>query len=218
MNTKRILEIGGIVSGAVLIIFGAVAIFMSVSAHNTVNDSLKQEAIVGSPDMTPAAIKTEATQAKLPSSISLPTCDVAGTEIANGADARCFASYMRIHTLEATSGLTYSQMGRFQAADGKGSDGIGGTNDEAAALKDPTTHQPVANGRRDIWVTETALTTALNVSYMASNLALFGIVVGIALLLTGVGFLVLALIVLGAGAAEAKRAKAATATATPVTS
>jgi hypothetical protein len=41
-------------------------------------------------------------------------------------------------------------------------------------------------------VTETALSTALNMSYMATNLALFSLVVGIALLLTGVGFLVLA--------------------------
>jgi hypothetical protein len=42
-------------------------------------------------------------------------------------------------------------------------------------------------------VTETALTTALNTSYMASQLALFGIVVGIALLLSGFGFAILAL-------------------------
>jgi hypothetical protein len=218
MNTKRILEIGGIVAGAVLIVFGVVAIAMSASARGTVNDSLKQEAIVGSPDMTPSGIKAEAQQAKLPSSVSLPTCDVAGKEVTNGSEARCFASYMRIHTLEATGGLTYAQMGRYQAANGKGSDGLGGTNDEAAAVKDPKTHQPVANGRRDIWVTETALTTALNVSYMASNLALFGIVVGIALLLSGIGFVVLALIVLGAGAAEAKEAKTGKTTVTPVTS
>jgi hypothetical protein len=57
-------------------------------------------------------------------------------------------------------------------------------------------------------VTETALSTALNQSYMAQQLALFGIVVGVALVLTGVGFLVLAL----AGAlrhteAEATRSK-----------
>ena len=217
MNTKRILEIGGVVSGVVLIAFGVVAIVLGVNARSTVNDSLKQEAIVGSSDMTPSAIKTEAQQAKLPASISLPTCNVAGKQVANGTEARCFAQYMRIHTLEATGGLTYAQMGRYQAANGKGSDGIGGTNDEAAAVTDTKTGQPVANGRRDIWVTETALTTALNVSYMASNLALFGIVVGFALLLSGFGFLILALVVLGRGAAEAKEAKVAKATVTPVT-
>ena len=51
----------------------------------------------------------------------------------------------------------------------------------------------MSNSARDIWVTETALTTALNTSYMAEQLALFGIVVGIALLLSGIGFGVLTL-------------------------
>ena len=40
--------------------------------------------------------------------------------------------------------------------------------------------------------TETALATALNVSYMATQLSLFSLVVGIALLLAGIGFTVLA--------------------------
>jgi hypothetical protein len=43
-----------------------------------------------------------------------------------------------------------------------------------------------------VWVTETALSTAVNVSYMATQLSLFSLVVGIALLLAGVGFIVLA--------------------------
>jgi hypothetical protein len=42
-------------------------------------------------------------------------------------------------------------------------------------------------------VTETALSTALNMSYMATQLSLFSLVVGIALILAGVGFIVLAL-------------------------
>ena len=41
-------------------------------------------------------------------------------------------------------------------------------------------------------MTETALSTALNVSYMAEQLSLFSLVVGIALLLAGIGFIVLA--------------------------
>jgi len=60
------------------------------------------------------------------------------------------------------------------------------------ALLDPATKQPVSNGARNVWVTETALTTALNTSFMAQQLGNFGIVVGIALLLSGIGFLVLA--------------------------
>ena len=65
-----------------------------------------------------------------------------------------------------------------------------GTSDEAAALKDDD-GKPVANAARNTWVTETALSTALNVSYMASQISLFGIVVGIALVLAGIGFLIL---------------------------
>ena len=93
---------------------------------------------------------------------------------------------MRIHALEATGGLTYSQMPRFATEDGKG------TNDAAAATKGPT-GKPLDNPARSIWISETALSTALNSSYMASQTALFGVVVGIALLLSGIGFAILAI-------------------------
>ena len=126
---------------------------------------------------------------------------VAGKTIDNGDRARAFAGYMRIHTFEATKGLTYAQMGRF--LDAKGNP----TNDETKAAKDAKTGQPVENGLRNLWVTETALTTALNVSYMAQQLALFGIVVGVALLLSGIGFVILSLAVLG-GAFRRETAKA----------
>jgi hypothetical protein len=44
-----------------------------------------------------------------------------------------------------------------------------------------------------VWVTETALSTALNTSDMAERTALFGIIVGIALMLAGLGFAILTL-------------------------
>jgi hypothetical protein len=115
--------------------------------------------------------------------VSLPTCSVAGQSVDTGSEARCFAEYMRIHALEATGGQTYAQMPRYATADGKG------TNDAAQALT--RNGQPVSNAARDIWVTETALTTALNTSYFAQSVALFAIVMGAALLLTGIGFLLL---------------------------
>jgi hypothetical protein len=65
------------------------------------------------------------------------------------------------------------------------------TSDVKLAAKDPKTGQPTANGARNVWVTETALATALDTSYFAQQVALFSIVMGIALLLTGIGFLVL---------------------------
>ena len=210
---RKFFEIGGIVAGAVLILFGIGAIVLSVNGRSTVNDSLKQEQIVGTPDMTPSAIAGEvkadqAAQTKLfaqlhaagvkitPSPIVTPSCSVAGETVDTGTKARCFARYMRIHTFAASSGLTYSQMGRYIAKPNtpiQYTDGLGATSDPKNALADPKTQQPMNNGRRDLWVTYTALTTALNTSYMASQLALFGLVVGIALLLSGIGFLILAI-------------------------
>ena len=193
---RKVFEIGGVVAAAVLVAFGVAAIVMGVNGRGTVRDSLKLEQIVGSPDMTPAAIKAEAQKAGLPATVKLPTVDVAGKKINSGERARAFASYMRIHTLEATGNLTYAQMGRFTAKPGtpaKFTDGRGATNIEKYALVDPKTQRPVDNGLRNLWVTETALTTALNTSYMAEQLSLFGIVVGVALLLAGLGFAILAI-------------------------
>jgi hypothetical protein len=193
---RRSFEIGGVVAAAILVAFGIASLVMGVNGRSTVRDSLKLEQIVGSPDMTPAAIKAEAQKAGLPASVTLPTVDVAGQQINSGARARAFASYMRIHTLEATGNLTYSQMGRFVAKPGtpvKFTDGHGGTSIDTYAVTDPKTQRPVDNGLRNLWVTETALTTALNTSYMAEQISLFGIVVGVALLLAGIGFGILAI-------------------------
>jgi len=194
---RKVFEIGGVVAAAVLIAFGVVAIVMGFNGRSTVTNSLKQEQIVGTPDMTPAAIKAEAKDAGLAvDKISFPTLAVAGKTIDSGTRAHAFAGYMRIHALEATQGLPYAQMGRYQAlpnAPKQFTDGLGGTNDTKYAAVDPTTKQPVDNARRNVWVTETALTTGLNASYMADRIALFGVVVGIALLLSGFGFAILAI-------------------------
>jgi len=146
--------------------------------------------------MTPSAIKAEAKQAGIFSAVKdWPTQSVANQKIDTGDKARAFAGYMRIHALEASGGLTYAQQGRYMAKPGtpaKFTDGQGATSIDKYAVVDPKTKQPVENGRRNLWVTATALTTALNTSYMASQLALFGIVTGIAFLLTGIGFAILA--------------------------
>lgn len=182
---RKAFEIGGLVAAVVLVAFGITAIVMGFNGRDTVQSSLKQEYIVGTPDMTQATIAAEAKKAGLPASIKLPTADIAGKQINTGKLAREFATYMRIHTLMATGGQTYSQMPRYATADGKG------TNDATKALI--SKGQPVDNPARNLWVTETALTTALNSSYMAEQLSIFGVVVGFALLLTGVGFAVLSI-------------------------
>lgn len=198
---RKILELGGVFAAAILVAFGIAAIVMGVNGRSTVRDSLKLEQITGSPDMTPTLIAKEATDAGL-KNVDIPTLSVAGKSIDTGARARAFAGYMRIHALESTGGYVYSQMGIYTAGPKTPKSALmpgGGTNDAKYAAVDPKTNQPVQNGARNVWVTETALTTALNTSYMAEQLALFGIVVGIALLLAGIGFAVLDLTALWSG-------------------
>jgi len=193
-TARRIFEYGGIAASIVLVAFGIVTIILGLNGRSTVHSNLKQEQIVGTPDMTKSGIAAEAAQAKLPSSISLPSCNAAGRAITDGGRARCFAQYMRIHALEATGGYTYAQMGRYQALPTAPASQLakgGGTDNPKYAVVDPKTKQPVAYGPRNVWVTETALATALNTSYMAERLSIFSMVVGIALLLSGIGFAVL---------------------------
>jgi len=198
MRGGRIWAIGGFVAGAVLIVFGVAALYLGVTSYQLVQDELAKEKIVGSPDMSPEGIAPGIEEAGL-EDVDAPDCDVVDEEIDTGEEARCFASYMRIHALEATGGLTYAEMGRFQSADDPADPA--GTNDEAEAAKDEQGN-PISNGQRNLWVNETALSTALNVSYMAEQTALFGIVVGIALLITGIGLIVLAYAVFVRGGRE----------------
>jgi hypothetical protein len=214
---KKALQIGGIAAGLVLIGFGIAATVLGIKGGNTVSSNLSQEFISGTPDMTPSAIEPEVKaieaeqqkiaaeqkKANVPTSqqytfteVEAPSCSVAGDKVDDGNAALCFGKYMRIHALSASRGLTYSQMGRYAAkpdAPVQSTDFNGGTNDPKYAQIDAKTGQPVSNGARNLWVTETALTTALYLAYTGSAISLFGIVVGIALLLSGIGFLILAL-------------------------
>jgi hypothetical protein len=218
---RKVLEIGGIVAAFVLIGFGIAAIVLAVQGNNTVNSELKDQQITGTPDMASdspaikgevAAITTSqkklvakfkaAGEAFTPSNVSVPGCSVAGERVDDGSKARCFAEYMFIHAMGATNGLVYSQMGRYPAKPGtpfKYTDGNGGISPTASAaitakyaVTNPVTGQLADNGARSIWIDQVALSTALNSSYMASQLSLFGLVVGIALLLAGIGFGILA--------------------------
>jgi uncharacterized iron-regulated membrane protein len=180
----------------VLIVIGVAAIVIGLNGRSTVQDNLEQEKIEGSPDMTATAIAKEARDADLPASTPLPDCDVAGETVDDGDSARCFAQYMRVHALEATGGFTYSQMGQFEAKPGTPESQLaegGGTSNEKFAVVDPETGGPQSNGARQVWINETSLATALNASYMAERISLFGIAVGIALLLAGIGFATLVL-------------------------
>jgi hypothetical protein len=186
---KRLYEYGGIVASVVLIAFGIGAVVAGFAGRDQVRTELAREQIVGTPDMK----------------------GVANKKVDTGAEARDFANGMRKHALEASGGQTYSQMPRYTGANGKP------TNDEAQAAVDPASGKPVDNPARNLWVTETALSTALNTSYFAEQVALFSIVMGFALLLTGIGFGVVTLTLLKRPATEAA-AGLATARVAPVAS
>src|SRR5262245_51076458 len=149
MKRRKVWEIGGFVAGGVLILFGVVAIIMGASGYNTTRDAIKAEGITFGTADDPAVAKYAE--------------QWAGEQVTTGDQARAFAKVMREHTLDSTGGLTYAEMGRYQSA--ATPDDPAGTNDEAAAAKDES-GQPLANGARTIWVTETALTTALKMNYM----------------------------------------------------
>lgn len=183
-RANRVLSLGGVIASVILIASGIGAIVIGASGHSQVAKDIKREAITGTPDMTPKGIAAAVKGTKV-ATATLPTCSVAGKLVDSGSRAKCFADYMRIHALEASDGRTYSQMGQFVTAQGKE------TDDKSLAAKDPKTGKPTSNAARNVWVTETALSTALNTSYFAQRVSLFSIVMGIALLLTGVGFLVL---------------------------
>jgi hypothetical protein len=178
----RLYIYAGIAASVILIAFGAGSLYMGFDGRDQVRSDLAREQIVGTDDS------------------SIP-----GQKVDTGKEAKAFAAVIRKHTLEATGGQTYAQMGRFLDENGTP------TSDEAAAAKDPKTGQPVENGLRNMWVTSTALSTALNTAYFAESVATFAIVMGFALLLTGIGFLVLIVRVLLPGAARSTTARAGSA-------
>ena len=174
---KPLFKYAGIAASIILIAFGIGSVVTGFNGRSEVRNDVAREHIVGTPDMA---------------------ASVANKQIKTGTQAKDFAAGMRKHTLEATNGLTYAQMPRYATKDGKG------TNDAKAALMDPKSGQPVDNPVRNLWVTSTALTTALNTSFFAENVATFAIVMGFALLLTGIGFLVLVLQLPAAAAGTVK--------------
>jgi hypothetical protein len=161
---RKFQHYGGIAAAIILIVFGIGATVVGINGRDRVQTDLAREQIVGTPDST-----------------------IPGQKVDTGSEAQAFADVMRKHTLEATGGQTYAEMGRYLDKSGKP------TNDENAAATDPKSGKPVENPLRQLWVTETALTTALNTAYFAESVATFAIVMGIALVLSGIGFLVLTL-------------------------
>ena len=177
--------IGGVVACLVLVGGGTAYMVIGLQGRSEVHDTLAREQIVGTPDMKPGAISVDVGE-------PLPNCAVAGVKINSGERAKCFADYIRVHALEATGGKTFAETGRYLDANGNQ------TNDKAQAGKDPKSGQPIENPQRQLWVTATALSTGLNMSFFAEQVSLFAIAMGACLLVIGIGLGVLTLFTLGA--------------------
>jgi hypothetical protein len=180
MGEGKLLRIGGYVSGGLLIFFGIAVIVLGVWGFAFTRDHIEREGITFGPIEDPA-VAEHAEQ-------------WAGEPVDSGRKALAMAEIMREHTLSSTGGLTYAEMGQYQSAENP-SDPVG-TNDPEAAAKDEN-GDPISNSARNIWVTETALATALDMGFMSEMLSIFSIIVGIALLLTGIGLVILAKAVFG---------------------
>jgi hypothetical protein len=192
MTEARSLRIGGYISGGLLIVFGIAVVALGIWGFAFTRDHIEREGI------TFGSIEDPAVAEHAP--------DWAGEPVDTGRKALAQAEIMREHTLSDTGGLTYAEMGRYQSAEDPSDPA--GTNDEEAAAKDES-GEPISNGARNIWVTETALATALDMGFMSEMLSIFSIVVGVALLLTGIGLVILAKAVFGRARPEAPVAEAA---------
>jgi hypothetical protein len=180
MTEGRSLRIGGYISGGLLIFFGIAVIALGIWGFAFTRDHIEREGITFGPIEDPA-VAEHAEQ-------------WAGEPVDTGRKALAQAEIMREHTLSNTGGLTYAEMGQYQSAENP-SDPVG-TNDPEAAAQDEN-GEPISNSARNIWVTETALATALDMGFMSEMLSIFSIIVGIALLLTGIGLVILAKAVFG---------------------
>jgi hypothetical protein len=104
---SKLVTYAGIAASVILIAFGIGAIVTGFNGRDRVRTDLAREQIVGTPDST-----------------------IPGQLVDTGSEAQAFAKVMRKHTLEATGGQTYAQMGRYLDANGKP------TSDETKAATD----------------------------------------------------------------------------------
>jgi putative Mn2+ efflux pump MntP len=185
-TTRKLLWGGGVLAGVLLIVLGAIWIYVGANARSEVHDTITREQIVGSPDMSPDAIMAGIQEAGIEDSVDVPSCSVADEPVTNGDEARCFAEYMRVHALESTGGRTYSEMGRF--LDENGEEVF--TEEEAAVGPNG---RPVSNPARDLWVSQRALATGLELAYVGEQVSIFSIATGILFVVIGIGFLVIVL-------------------------
>ena len=161
---KKAFPIMLMVLGLVFVAAGGYTVYRGVDAKHDVKRELVAQNITTTPDA------------------SIPN-----VQVNDAATAESMARIIDHHSLEASGGKTYSELGRYVAADGTD------TNDANAAVKGAD-GKPVANPIRNTAFQASSLETSLWSSVLAFNVA--DLVVGL-----GVMVIVLGLAVGGVGVA-----------------
>jgi hypothetical protein len=106
---------------------------------------------------------------------------IPNARVRDASTAKAMADIIDVHALESTDGLTYSELGRFMAANG---DPAGTSNEDEALIGDDG--KPVANPLRNVAFQASALRTSLYTSVMAFNVADLVVGLGVMIVVLGV--------------------------------
>lgn len=154
---KKLFPILLMVIGLAFVVGGVYAVSRGFDARDQVRDELVAQNIT------------------TPEDASIPNARVDDI-----ATARSMADIIDTHALDSTGGLTYSELGRFMAADG---DPAGTSDPEAALIGD--NGEPVPNGLRNVAFQAASLRTSLFSSIMAFEVST--LVIGVGALLVALG-------------------------------
>ena len=155
---KKLFPVLLIVVGLAFVGGGGYTIYRGLDARDQVRDELVAQNIT------------------TPEDASIPNARVDDV-----ATARSMADIIDVHARESADGLTYSELGRFMAANGD----VAGTNNEADALIGDD-GRPVLNALRNTAFQASALRTSLYTSVMAFEVSTLVLGIGVLLLVLGI--------------------------------
>ena len=116
MDTRRILEIGGVVAGVVMIAFGIGSLALGINARQTVGDELKREFIVGSEDVNPADTEEAVAEAGLGRAWTSRRATWRRRRSRTEATPVASPGTCASARFESSGGNAYAQMGRYVSA------------------------------------------------------------------------------------------------------
>jgi hypothetical protein len=164
---KKAFPIGLMIIGLVFLAGGIYTVTQGLDARAQVRDELVTQAIT------------------TPEDASIPN-----VAVTDAATAQSMADIIGVHSLEATGGRSYAELGRYLTPDGTD------TSDETLALKDEAGN-PVPNPIRNVAFQATSLRTSLYTSVMAFKVS--ELVIGLGVMVALLGFVIVGVgIALGA--------------------